>query len=582
MNKLFIQEEVIEKIKEANDIVDIISESVPLKKSGKNYWGLCPFHQEKTPSFSVTRDKQLFKCFGCGEGGNVITFVMKVKNLPFNEAIKLLADKANITLEENEGQKKYQETIDVYYKMHIDAARFFFRNLSNHKEIKSYFYNRGITEQTLRTFGLGYALNSWDSLLKHLKSLKYKEEDIVKAGLASSNEKGKIYDRFRNRIMFPVFDVRGRVIAFGARVLDDTKPKYLNSPETPIYHKGTHLYGLNFAQKNSNEKSLIIVEGYMDTISLSQAGIKNVVASLGTALTKIQARLLNRYAEEVYISYDSDNAGQAATVRGLEILNEEGVNVRVVMIPPGQDPDDFIQKEGLEKFNQLLQTALPLIDYKILKAKGGLEIKSEEGRIAYAKRVVKILNELDPIEKDVYVQKVSGDTGISEEALMSLMTGKKEDIDNLIPMSTLKATHIEAAHIKAERALLKILSEGNAYLREILKVEDLVLPSHQKIYLIIMDDEAPKKDNASYILSRCRDVETSKEWALISELVQIPEIDVDILIDDYMKTITHYRNVLTQKDLQVKIKILEKQGKTLESYELAKELIELQKTLGRY
>ncbi len=582
MNKLFIQEEVIEKIKEANDIVDVISESVPLKKSGKNYWGLCPFHQEKTPSFSVTRDKQLFKCFGCGEGGNVITFVMKSKNLPFNEAIKILAEKANITLEQNEGDKIRQEKSQVYYKMHVDAARFFFRNLNNHKEVKAYFYNRGITEQSLRSFGLGYSLNSWDSLLKHLKSMKYSEEDILRAGLASKNEKGRIYDRFRNRLMFPVFDVRGRVIAFGARVLDDTKPKYLNSPETPIYHKGTHLYGLNFAKKNSDEKSLIIVEGYMDTIALSQAGIKNVVASLGTALTKIQARLLNRYSEEVYISYDADNAGQTATVRGLDILNEEGVKVKVVMIPKGKDPDDYIREEGMEKFKQLIEEALPLIDYKIVKAKNGLEMKSEEGRIAYAKRVVQILNELDPIEKDVYVQKVSGDTGISEDALMSLMKGKRDDTVSFMPMSTLKATHIEAAHIKAERALLKILSEGNVYLREILEESDLVLPSHQKLYRIITDKEAPIKDNASYILSRCNDVETSKEWTLISELVEIPEIDVDILVEDYMKTINHYRSILQQKDLMEEIKRLEKQGRTNESYEAAKKLIELQKTLGRY
>lgn len=579
---MFIQEEVIEKIKEANDIVDVISESVPLKKSGKNYWGLCPFHQEKTPSFSVTRDKQLFKCFGCGEGGNVITFVMKSKNLPFNEAIKVLAEKANITLEQNEGDRIRQEKSQVYYKMHVDAARFFFRNLNNHKEIKAYVYNRGITEKSIRSFGLGYALNSWDSLLKYLKSMKYSEEDILRAGLASKNEKGRVYDRFRNRLMFPVFDVRGRVIAFGARVIDDSMPKYLNSPETPIYHKGTHLYGLNFAKKNSEEKSLIIVEGYMDTIALSQAGIKNVVASLGTALTKIQARLLNRYAEEVYISYDADNAGQAATVRGLDILNEEGVKVKVVMIPKGKDPDDYIREEGMEKFRQLIDEAFPLIDYKILKAKDGLELKSEEGRIAYAKRVVQILNELDPIEKDVYVQKVSGDTGISEDALMSLMKGKREDVVSNVPMSSFKSTHIEAAHIKAERALLKILSDGNMYLREILQESDLVLPSHQKLFRIITDKEAPIKDNGTYILSRCNDVETSKEWTLISELVEIPEIDVDILVEDYMKTINHYRSIMQQKELMDEIKRLEKQGRTNESYEAAKKLIELQKTLGRY
>lgn len=579
---MFVAEEIIEKIKESNDIVDIISESVPLKRVGRNYWGLCPFHSEKTPSFSVTRDKQLFKCFGCGEGGNVITFIMKNRNLDFNEALRLLADKANITLEESAESKKNYDKLEVYYKMHIDAARFFFRNLSDHKEIREYFYKRGITEQTIRSFGLGFALDSWDSLLKYLKAMNYKEDDIVRGGLATKNENGKIYDRFRNRIMFPVFDVKGRVIAFGARVMDDSKPKYLNSPETPIYNKGTHLYGLNFARKNSKEKNLIIVEGYMDCISLSQAGVKNVVASLGTALTKIQARLLRRNSEEVYISYDADNAGQAATVRGLDILRAEGINVKVVIIPRGKDPDDFIRVEGLEKYKELLDRALPLIDYKILKAKDGLNVKEDEGRIAYAKRVVSILNELDPIEKDVYVQKVSEDTGISESALMSLMKGDDEEIRIMDTSSMVKTLHIESAHIKAERALLKILSEGSAYLKEKLQEEDFVIPSHRKIYRIISGYDGPADHMNSYVESHCNDVETSKEWTIITELVEIPDIDVDILIDDFIRTINHYKGILTQKKLMAEIKAYEKKGMTAESLELAKKLIELQKTLGRY
>lgn len=578
---MYVAEEIIEKIKESNDIVDIISESVPLKRVGRNYWGLCPFHNEKTPSFSVTREKQLFKCFGCGEGGNVITFIMKSKNLDFNEALRLLADKANITLEETAENRKSNEKLEVYFKMHVDAARFFFKNLKDNKEIREYFYKRGITDQMIRSFGLGYALNSWDSLLKYLKAMNYKEEDIVRCGLATKNDKGKIYDRFRHRIMFPVFDVRGRVIAFGARVMDDSKPKYLNSPETPIYNKGTHLYGLNFARKNSKEKSLIIVEGYMDCISLSQAGVKNVVASLGTALTKMQARLLKRYSEEVFISYDADNAGQTATVRGLDVLSSEGIDVKVVQIPKGKDPDDYIRAEGVDKFHELLKDALPLIDYKILKAKDGLNVKEDQGRITYAKRVVSILNDLDPIEKDVYVQKVSEDTGISENALMSLMKGDEEGIRVMDTSSIGKAVHIESAHIKAERALLKLLSEG-PYLAERIQLDDFILPSHRKIHGIIIGYDGPKESIKSYVESHCDDIETSKEWTIITELVEIPDIDVDILIDDFMKTIKHYKGVLTQKKLMLEIRELEKQGKTQESLEIAKRLIELQKTLGRY
>ena len=579
---MFISEEVIEKIKDGNDIVDIISESVKLRKVGRNYQGLCPFHSEKTPSFSVSQDKQVFKCFGCGEGGNVITFVMKNRNLDFNETIRFLADRAHITLEENEELKKTNEKRDVYYKLHIEAARYFFNNLKEDKDMRAYFYKRGMTDYTIRTFGLGYALNSWDSLLRYLKALHYSEDEIVKSGLATKNDKGKVYDRFRNRIMFPVFDVRGRVIGFGARVMDDSKPKYLNSPETPIFQKGTNLYGLNFALKNSKEKNLIIVEGYMDCISLSQAGIKNVVASLGTALTKVQAKLLKRYSEEVYISYDADNAGQIATVRGLDILRAEGISVRVILIPRGKDPDDFIRAEGKDKFLELVQKALPLIDYKILKAKEGLDFKSEEGRITYAKRVVLILNELDPIEKDVYLQKVSEDAGISESVLMSLMKDDKEEIRVLDTSSIGKNMHLESAHVKAERALLRILAEGSIYLKERLKKDDLVLDSHRKIFEYIESYTGPREGLRSYVESLCKEVETSKEWTIITEIVEIPEIDVDILINDFFKTIGHFKGILTQKKLMEEIRELEKKGMTKESLDLAKKLIELQKTLGRY
>lgn len=582
MNVLYVSEEIIEKIKDSNDIVDVISETVPLKKSGKNYWGLCPFHNEKTPSFSVTQEKQLFKCFGCGEGGNVITFIMKTRNLGFNEALRILAERANIPFEETPEKKREKDRLEVFYKMHVDAARFFFQNLTNNKDVREYLYRRGIKDQTIRSFGLGYALNSWDSLLKYLRSRRYKEEDIIKCGLATKSEKGKVYDRFRNRIIFPVFDIRGRVIAFGARVLDDTKPKYLNSPETPIYNKGTHLYGLNFAKKNSKEKSLIMVEGYMDCISLNQAGITNVVASLGTALTRIQGRLLRRNSEEVFICYDADTAGQKATVRGLEILQGEGVKVKVVQISKGKDPDDYIREEGLEGFKKLLDDALPLMDYKLLKEKEGLNLDSDEGRITYAKRIAELLNELDPIEKDVYLQKVSEDAGISERAIRRYMSNQRESSPSPEFHMENLSVYIEQGHVKAERSLLKILSENRSYLNERISVEDFIVPSHQKIYRLLEKYESGEVSIESYMLSNCNDAESSKEWALISQVSEIPEVDVEVLIDDFLRTINHYKGRIKQKKLQEEIKALEKAGEFEESVKLANELIALQKTLGRY
>lgn len=579
---MYVSEEIIEKIKDSNDIVDVISETVPLKKSGKNYWGLCPFHNEKTPSFSVTQEKQLFKCFGCGEGGNVITFIMKTRNLGFNEALRILAERANIPFEETPEKKREKDRLEVFYKMHVDAARFFFQNLTNNKDVREYLYRRGIKDQTIRSFGLGYALNSWDSLLKYLRSRRYKEEDIIKCGLATKSEKGKVYDRFRNRIIFPVFDIRGRVIAFGARVLDDTKPKYLNSPETPIYNKGTHLYGLNFAKKNSKEKSLIMVEGYMDCISLNQAGITNVVASLGTALTRIQGRLLRRNSEEVFICYDADTAGQKATVRGLEILQGEGVKVKVVQISKGKDPDDYIREEGLEGFKKLLDDALPLMDYKLLKEKEGLNLDSDEGRITYAKRIAELLNELDPIEKDVYLQKVSEDAGISERAIRRYMSNQRESSPSPEFHMENLSVYIEQGHVKAERSLLKILSENRSYLNERISVEDFIVPSHQKIYRLLEKYESGEVSIESYMLSNCNDAESSKEWALISQVSEIPEVDVEVLIDDFLRTINHYKGKIKQKKLQEEIKTLEKAGEFEESVKLANELIALQKTLGRY
>ncbi|NRT75482.1 DNA primase [Clostridium beijerinckii] len=420
-----ISEEVLERIKEQNDIVDIISEDVRLKKSGRNFMGLCPFHNDKSPSFSVSSEKQIYKCFSCGEAGNVLTFVMKYKKLTFVEAAKYLADKANIPLQikdnENSAVSRKKE---VLYKVNVETARYYFANLQRIKMAKEYFLKRGIKEETIKRFGLGYSQDSWHGLTNYLRTKGYKDNLLLEAGLISKSEKsGNVYDKFRNRVMFPVFDVRGKVIGFGGRVLDDSKPKYLNSPETMIFQKGINLYGLNFAIKNKlKEDYIIIVEGYMDLISLHQSGITNVVASLGTALTVNQARLLKRYVNKVIISYDADLAGQTATLRGLEILRGAGFDVKVLIVPDGKDPDEFVRNHGKESFLKLANEALPLIEYRIKKAAEGINLNSGNDLVEYGEKFAEILADLNPIEKDVYIRKISEETAIKEQALYDLLS----------------------------------------------------------------------------------------------------------------------------------------------------------------
>ncbi|EQB88307.1 hypothetical protein M918_04630 [Clostridium sp. BL8] len=411
-------EEVIQKVKEQNDIVDVISDSIRLKHTGRNYIGVCPFHHEKTPSFTVSKEKQIYKCFGCGEAGNVITFVMKTKNLNFPEAVKVLAERIGIDIEENKEKKVERAKYDKMYNINVEAARYFYNNLRRDEKAYSYFKNRGINDSTLKKFGIGFALDGWHNLRNHLKAKGVKEEELLNLGLIIKSPKGSLYDRFRNRVIFPVFDYSGKVIGFGGRVLDDSKPKYLNSPETPLFKKGIHLYGLNFAIKSNMDRTVIIVEGYMDCISLHQYGITNVVATLGTALTEYQAKLLKRYVDKVIISFDADLAGQNATLRGLEILKKENFDIKVLQVPQGKDPDEYIKANGKEAFLKLVNNALPLTDYRLKKAEDGINFSNKEMIIKYVNSVANILSSLQPIEREVYVKQVSQSTGLSEESIL--------------------------------------------------------------------------------------------------------------------------------------------------------------------
>lgn len=585
-----ISEEILEKIKSQNDIVDVISERVRLKKSGRNFTGLCPFHNEKTPSFSVSQEKQIYKCFGCGEAGNVISFVMKEKNLPFVEAVKYLANRANIPLESNNGEKsKTAKKKDLLYRVNVEAAKFFFSNLINNQSAKEYFLNRGIKEQTIKKFGLGFANDSWNSLMFYLRRKGVNDILLEEAGLISVNkEKGTKYDRFRNRVMFPVFDYQGRVIGFGGRVLDDSKPKYLNSPETLVFQKGTNLYGLNFALKhNLNERYFIIVEGYMDLISLHQYGITNVVASLGTALTINQARLLKRYADKVIISYDADMAGQMATLRGLEILRTAGFDVRVLNIPQGKDPDEYVRSNGREAFLKLINSAEPLIDYRMKKAEEGIDFKNSQSLILYAKRIMDIISDLDPVEKDVYIKKASENTGINEQTLYDILKSKikvsgennfrnnKEEYGSKL--------YVEPGFLKAERAILKIMLENKEYLQYIeerISENDFILLEHKEIFTIIMLAKGKNINNIdSFIESKLNNTKSIGELVKIREENIFFAEDIKFQINDFINEIHSYKLKQRINQLKKEVKILENQGKIEESINLAIELSSLTKKL---
>lgn len=432
----FYSDEIIEEVKAANDIVDVISQYVTLKRQGNTYFGLCPFHREKTSSFAVAPDKQIYHCFGCGEGGNVIRFVMKVENIGFKEAVEHLADRAKITLPvtnyEDSGISQDELKIREFHKNQMyainkDAGRFFYDNISKSNIAKEYINKRKIDIATVRKFGLGFALDD-NGLSKFLLSKGYNEEDILATGLIGKTEKGFLYDKFKNRFMFPIFDIRGRLVAFGGRTLESNEvmkekhiPKYVNSPENLIYTKGKHLFGLNLAKKTSEKmKRILVVEGYMDVITPHQFGVTNVVASLGTALTEAQGRLLRQYAEEIVLSYDSDEAGQKAIMRGLEIMQSLGVTAKVLQMEGAKDPDEYVLKYGQTKFEKLIENSISLVEYKVKRLKTQYNLNDTTDKIKFLNKMVDILSKVDNnIERDIYIDKLSKELGVGKEAIIA-------------------------------------------------------------------------------------------------------------------------------------------------------------------
>lgn len=407
-----------------NDIVSVVSSYVELRPKGRRLWGLCPLHGEKTPSFSVSPDKQMFYCFGCHAGGTVIQFIMQMERLSFVEAVKLLANRAGMELPENaddtamQRERAYKERLYAACKA---AARFYMETLLGPDGApgRAYLAGRGLTSESVKRFGIGYAPAAWDALKTHLLAAGFTQQELLDAGLLVHNtEKNSVYDAYRNRVIFPIIGASGRVLGFGARVLNGDKPKYINTGDTPIYNKRNNLYGL-YLQKGRRCADLVMVEGYTDVIGLFEAGITNAVASLGTALTVQQARLLKRYTQLVYIAYDGDAAGQNATIRGLDILSHEGIDVRVIVFPDAQDPDEFIRTHGREAFDALKDHALSLNAFKLESMARGYRLTDENDRERYAKEACRFIASLQPVEQGRYYAQLAKKTGYPVEALQA-------------------------------------------------------------------------------------------------------------------------------------------------------------------
>ena len=423
---MYYSEELIEEVRTRNDIVDVISGYVKLQKKGSSYFGLCPFHNEKSPSFSVSRQKQMYYCFGCGAGGNVFTFLMEYENFSFVEAVKYLADRAGVELPEMEYSKEAKEKADLkasILEINKLAAKYFYVQLKSERGNAAYTYlkDRQLSDKTITAFGLGYSNKFSDDLYKYLRSKGYSEELIRQAGLISTDERHGVYDKFWNRVMFPIMDVNSRVIGFGGRVMGDAKPKYLNSPETLVFDKSRNLYGLNRA-RTSRKPYFLLCEGYMDVIALHQAGFTNAVASLGTALTPGHASLIRRYVQEVYLTYDSDDAGTRAALRAVPILREAGISAKVIRMDPYKDPDEFIKNLGAEEYEKRIREARNGFMFTLEVLARGYDMNSPEGKTAFFREAARRLMEFeDELERENYIDAVASAYKVSRESLEKLV-----------------------------------------------------------------------------------------------------------------------------------------------------------------
>lgn len=579
-------EAIIDEVRQSNDIVDVISQYVHLKRSGRNYFGLCPFHNEKSPSFSVSPDKQIFHCFGCGVGGNVFSFLSKIENISFIEAVQNLAARANITLPTLEGSNdsEKEELKAKVYKVNEFTAEFYHQNLykPEAKPGQEYVKKRKLSNETLKAYKIGFS-GKHDELYKALKQQGFEDKEILESGLVNKNENGKYIDRYRNRLMFPICDIRGRVIAFGGRVLDDSKPKYINSPENVVYSKGRHLFGLNVAKK-SDLKKILIVEGYMDVISLHQRGITNVVGALGTALTQNQGWLLRRNSEQVILGFDSDGAGQTAILRSIEILQNMGCDMRILQMEGAKDPDEYIIKYGNARFQALMDKAISLIEYKVKILKKDLNLENTSDKIKFLNEISKLISSVENnMEREVYIENIAKTYNISKEAIYAQVNKLK--YSNVNNEKVLEKTRVvtkikkEVSNVsekikKREDTILSLLLDENYNVFEIIKqnvkAEDFKYEIDKKIAIKLYEEFEKGNSNINSIIDKLSEEEQNHVTAILAEDYGIE--NTEKAIDDVLK------NYEKEKLNERKQEIIKLRGENLSKEEqesLLKELNEI-------
>ena len=577
-------DEIIDEVRQTNDIVDIISQYVHLKRSGRNFFGLCPFHNEKSPSFSVSPDKQIFHCFGCGVGGNVFTFLTKIEGINFIEAVQTLAERSNIqlpTLESN-GDSAKELLKSKVYKVNEFTANYYHQNLykPESKIAQEYIKKRKLTNETLQSFQIGFS-GKFDELYQELKKQGFEEPEILESGLVNKNDRGQYIDRYRNRLMFPICDARGRVIAFGGRVLDDSKPKYINSPENVVYSKGRNLFGLNVAKKG-NIKQLLIVEGYMDVISLHQRGITNVVAPLGTALTQQQGWLLRKNSEKIILSFDSDEAGMMAKMRALDILQDMGCDIRILQMEGAKDPDEYIVKYGNARFQNLVEKALSVIEFKVKVLKQKLNLEAVNDKIKFLKEIAKLIAKVDnTIEREVYLEKIAKEYGISKEAIYAevnklMYTGNKsekilEKVKPVIQHKKVEEKEIPQAIKKRENTVISILLAGDINVFPIIKQniqrEDFKDKINQEIVKKLYEEFEKGNSNINSIIDMLGEEEQSHITEIMADDYEIS--DIEKAIDDIMQS--YEKDRLNNRKFEI-LELLESNLEPDQKKELEKEL----------
>ena len=522
---MYYSDDLIEEIRMKNDIVDVISGYVRLQKKGSSYFGLCPFHNEKSPSFSVSPGKQMYYCFGCGAGGNVFTFIMEYENFTFMEAVKYLADRDGIKLPEQEYSREARAAADlktVLLEVNKKAASFYYYQLRQEsgKQAYDYLKNRALSDETMKAFGLGYSSKYSDSLYRYLKEKGYSDQILKEAGLFTFDERQGMRDKFWNRVMFPIMDVNNRVIGFGGRVMGDAKPKYLNSPETKIFDKSRNLYGLNIARK-TRKNYLIICEGYMDVISMHQAGFTNAVASLGTALTSGHASLMRRYTKEVLLTYDSDEAGQKAALRGIPILREAGICPRIVNLSPYKDPDEFIKAEGKEAFEERLENAMNYFLFEVQVMEKEYDLSDPEGKTRFYRAIAaKLLEFPEELERNNYIESISEKYRIRQEDLRRMvnhmaLSGSRPAIQTRNGSGEKKKQQKKTEGKEAAQKLMLtwLTSYPNMFdtIKGYIGPEDFTTPLYHQVASMLFEQQEKGEVNPAKLLNRFTDSEEQKE-----------------------------------------------------------------------